>query len=54
MMFLSRPIRIKDLPSEYELLIANNHFNASDEFSVRSQIEFVCKNEKSIFLETSN
>ncbi|CAF1047640.1 unnamed protein product, partial [Didymodactylos carnosus] len=32
-MLLSRPIRIKDLPSEYELLTENNNFNTSEEFS---------------------
>jgi hypothetical protein len=30
---LSRPIRIQDLPNEYEKLIANDHL--SDEFEVR-------------------
>ncbi|CAF1119084.1 unnamed protein product [Rotaria sordida] len=29
----SRPIRIKDLPFEYEKLIANNYYNLSDEFN---------------------
>ncbi|UJR29933.1 hypothetical protein I4U23_017480 [Adineta vaga] len=30
--YTSRPIRIKELPDEYEELIANNYYNISDEF----------------------
>ncbi|CAF1241953.1 unnamed protein product [Adineta ricciae] len=30
--YTSRPIRIKDLPEEYEQLIANNYYNISNEF----------------------
>ncbi|CAF3639463.1 unnamed protein product [Adineta steineri] len=38
--FVSRPIRIKDLSSEYEQLIANNYYNLSDEFhKLRNSLE---------------